>query len=400
MKPVHALSSTLLAALVLATCGANAADARGGSAAPSRPAFTSIVSFGDSLSDAGTYTPATVIPGTDPPIYLGGKFTTNWASGSIWVEDVAAQLGLVVTPAEVGFAGQSVKCPAAALGLANTCTAYGQGGARVTDPNGIGHVAGALTVPLKTQIANHLAAFQRFKSTDLVTLWAGANDLLWQIEPDPAINPDSFVIKYFQIQAQLQAGLITAEQAAAQVAQAQRVSQAAMRTAATELAGYIRTQIVANGATHVVVMNLPDPVVTPEGAATAAAFPDIGAAMTSFSVAFNDGLRRGLHDSRVRTIDIRSLISDVVAHPSAHQMVNASVPACDPDKILAITGGGVTTGSALFCNATPGVPWNAIRDGADVFTWYFADGNHPTTGGHRVIGDEVMRQLKSFGWIN
>ena len=73
-----------------------------------------------------------------------------------------------MTPAEVGFNGQSVKCPAAANpAFATTCTGYGQGGARVTDPNGIGHNpdgTGALTVPIKTQIANHLARFGSFRT--------------------------------------------------------------------------------------------------------------------------------------------------------------------------------------------------------------------------------------------
>ena len=40
--------------------------------------------------------------------------TTNSATGTVWVENLATSLGLLVTPAEVGFAGSSVKCPAAA----------------------------------------------------------------------------------------------------------------------------------------------------------------------------------------------------------------------------------------------------------------------------------------------
>jgi outer membrane lipase/esterase len=130
--------SALIASLVLAACGGGGTD----SGAPTSTAdslnakrvFTSVVSFGDSLSDVGTYTPATLYPGSNPPFYLGGKFTTNSATSTIWVENVAASLGLTVTPAEVGFAGQSVKCPAAANpALASSCTAYGQGGARISD---------------------------------------------------------------------------------------------------------------------------------------------------------------------------------------------------------------------------------------------------------------------------
>ena len=395
-----------LATLVLAACGGGAPDAPAtqdasvtATSSYHRHAFTSLVSFGDSLSDVGTYTPATVIPGTDPPVYLGGKFTTNSATSTIWVENLAARLGLAVTPAEVGFNGQSVHCPAAAQGREATCTAYGQGGARVTDPNGVRHDAGALTVPIKTQIANHLARFASFKDGDLVVLWAGANDLLWQVDTDPNRNPDSFVVKLFQIQARLQAGQITPAQAQAMLAAAELASKAAMRTAALELTGYIRTQIIGKGASHVMVLNLPDPATTPEGAAISAQSPTIGAAMTAFSNAFNDGLRDGLANQRVQLVNVRHLISDVIAHPDAHRMVNASVPACDADKMALITGGGVTDGSSLFCNATPGAPYNGIRTGADVTTWFFADGNHPTVGGYKLISDEVIRLLKSCDWM-
>lgn len=393
----------LAALLLLAACGGGDPEpvVATTTATPLRAqrSFTSVVSFGDSLSDAGTYTIATAIPGTNPPIYLGGKFTTNSATGTIWVENIADKLGLVVTPAEVGFGPYSKACPAADQGLASTCTAYGQGGARVTDPNGKRHDVGALTVPLKTQIQRHLQAFTSFKSTDLILLWAGANDLLWQLEQDPAKNPDSFVVKQFQIQAQAQAGLISADQAQAMVYAALLASQAVMKTAALELAGYIRSEIVAKGGTHVVVLNLPDAAVTPEGVATAAVSPVLGAALTALSDAFNLGLQEGLAGQPVQTIDIRRFISDVVAHPQEHDIANASVPACDADKMAAITDGAVTDGFALFCNATRKAPYNGIRDGADVQSWFFADGNHPTTGGHKLISGEVMRQIRAFGWL-
>jgi lysophospholipase L1-like esterase len=42
---------------------------------------------------------------------------------------------------------------------------------------------------------------------------------------------------------------------------------------------------------------------------------------------------------------------------------------------------------------------NGLRAGANVDTWFFADGNHPSTGGNRALSDEVLKQLKAFGWI-
>ncbi len=75
------------------------------------------------------------------------------------------------------------------------------------------------------------------------------------------------------------------------------------------------------------------------------------------------------------------------------------MPACDAAKIAAVTGGAVTDGSSLFCNSTPGAPYNGLRTGADVNTWAFADGVHPTTGGHKVISDEARRVLVARGWL-
>ncbi len=392
----------LVTALLLVACGGGgdvSPTAERADAQVARRTFNAVVSFGDSLSDAGTYTPATLIPGSNPPFYLGGKFTTNSATSTIWVENIAARLGLSITPAEVGFAGQSVRCPSAQQGKDDNCTAYGQGGARVTSPDGIRHDKGALTVPIKTQIANHLERFRRFKPGDLILLWAGANDLLWEVETDPARNPNSFVIRLFTIQAQLEAGAITPAEAQAQIVDAQLASQAAMRTAALEMASYIRNDILAKGGRYVVVLNLPDPATTPEGAAISAQAPIVGAAMTAFSDAFNGGLRDGLKGLAVQAIDIRRFIGEVVAAPAAHGMANASVPACDATLMAQITGGTVTDGFSLFCNATPDPRVYGLRAGADVDSWFFADGNHPTTGGYRLISDEVLRQLRALGWL-
>jgi phospholipase/lecithinase/hemolysin len=364
------------------------------------------VSFGDSLSDAGTYTPATSANGDGAPPYFGGKLTTNSATSTIWVENVASALGLVITPAEVGFAGQSVQCPAAANpALAGTCTAYGQAGSRITDPNGVRHTdpatgaLRALTVPIKTQIANHLARFSSFKPTDLVLVWAGGNELFWQMEPDPRINPDSYVVRLAQIQAQAAAGAITIDLAKRLVFQAQLDSQEAMKQAALELSGYIRNEILAKGAKYVAVLNIPDPAATPEGAAVMAMSPVVGAALTTFADTFNLWLREGLTGQPVQWIDAKAIFATVLANPAAYGFTNITVPACDAEKMALLTGGLVTDGFALFCNATPGSPLNGLRAGADPDTRFFADGNHPSTGGFKALSDEVLKQLKAFGWI-
>lgn len=398
-----ALASAALSLLLVACGGGGDEPYEPGTGSPSgapttKGTFTAVVSFGDSLSDVGTYTPATVVPGTDPPVYFGGRFTTN-IDGSfptktpIWVENIATALSLVITPAEVGWSTQSVKCPAAAQGLGSTCTAYGQGGARVTDANGVRHAAGALTVPLKTQIANHLGAFGSFKATDLVLVQGGNNDAFNVMDPT---QPDSFTVAAGTIQARAAAGAITAEQATALLFEARLQAQQRMKVAALELGGYVRDQILAKGARYVVVANMPDLAVTPEGSAYPAAIRDV---LSVLSQTFNLWLRESMVNQPVMWVDTAALVQAVVSKPSDYGMVNVSTPACDATKMATVTGGAVTDGFSLFCNASGVAALDGIRSGADIQTWFFADGNHPTVGGHRVISDAVLNQMRAAGWL-
>ena len=402
MKALRSFAFWCSCAALLAGCGGGDPYVPGTGSPAGAPttkgSFTAVVSFGDSLSDVGSYAPATSLAGDGTPPYFGGKFTTNETSngqpdanalGKTWVENVAASLGIVVTPAEVGFGAASVHCPAAAVAaIATTCTAYGQGGARVTDPDGIGHDAGALTVPVVTQIANHLARFGSFRSSDLIFVYAGSNDVLVQFE--------AFATTAAQVQADAAAGKITADQANLALFAAQDNAQAALKAAALELAHDVVTQILANGGRYVAVMTLSDIADTPFGNSLPA---EVKPVLTGLSQVFNLWLREGLTGQPVQIIDTFSLFKDAYANSGKYGIVNNTVPACDPDKISAITGGQVTDGSSLFCNATPGVPYNGLRTGADVDTWQFADGVHPSTGGHKLLGEVFLAQLQSFGWI-
>ena len=71
---------TTASALFLAACGGGS----GISGAVDAPVAKRVIVFGDSLSDLGTYTPATQIPlGQAPgvPPFFGGRFTTNTFTG-------------------------------------------------------------------------------------------------------------------------------------------------------------------------------------------------------------------------------------------------------------------------------------------------------------------------------
>jgi phospholipase/lecithinase/hemolysin len=373
----HWQFATLAAAAVLAACGGGS----GITGAQDAPVAKRVIIFGDSLSDLGTYTPATSLtttPGAPP--FFGGKFTTNTHTGyttasnsstaNTWGEWIAARLGVPITPAEVGFATTRVPCPAAATIGPNSCTGYAQGGSRVTDPNGIGKSGGALTIPVVAQIASHntrtVTGFKTgFDSGDIVFVWAGNNDAFTQF------------------------GLV----GAAAITPAAAVAN--MQTAATELANLVKNEILAKGATRVAVINLPDASTTPGFSA----FPAPNKALlTQLSAEFNNKLVADLAGTAARIIDARSIFAATISGAAA-QGLNATTAACDPAKISALTGGRETSGSSLFCNATAGAAFNGLKTGASASTYLFADSVHPTTGGHKLIADQIFPLLKTFGWI-
>jgi outer membrane lipase/esterase len=409
-KPIRFLAPLAVAALLLTACGGGDPYVPGSGSPTGGPTtkgtFTSIVSFGDSLSDIGTYAPATAIPGTNGTAFFGGRFTTNLndltspslpSIGKIWVDDLATALStqavpIIVTPAMVGFGAQSQTCPAALQSptLAATCTGYGQGGARVTDPNGIGHSSGFLTVPVKTQIANHLTAHPAgFTANDLIFVFAGHNDLLVQLT--------TFATTAAQIQAQAASGAITADQANALLFQAQTVAQAAMKQAAQELAGYVRTEIVAKGGTYVVVMSMVDFTITPRFSSVDDATKVV---IKGLGDVFNLWLREGLTGQPVRWIDTNATLYSWLANPSSVGLTNITTPSCDAAKVGILTGGLITDGTSLFCNGTAGAPFNTLTAGADITSWLFADTIHPTVKGHQLLSDELVKQLRAAGWIN
>lgn len=393
MKLIRTWTAVAVASALLAACGGGGSDTPDTVAPAGAPTtkgnFVSVVSFGDSLSDAGAYTPATSATGNGQAPFIGGRFTTNATGSTVWVENVATSLGLVITPHEVGFAGASAKCPAAANpALANSCTAYGMGGARVTDPNGIGKSGGALTVPVKTQIANHLARFGNFKGTELVLVLAGANDVLTQF--------GAFAAKATQNGIDVAAGRLTQAQADAANQAAAFAAQGEVKKAAQELAAYIRTEMLAKGAKYVAVVTVPDLAATPFGASVpASARPQL----TSMVDVLNLWLKDGLNGQPVGIIDANGIFKNITANPSAFGITNITSRACDVAKIQAITAGAVTDGSSLFCNSTAGAPFNGLATGASATTWFFADGVHPTTGGHKVFTDEAVKVLRALGWI-
>lgn len=178
------LALTLLTVAVLAACGGTSP---GGGDQTQKLTFTQQVSFGDSLSDVGTYAVGAVKQAG------GGKFTINGdgssrnpeLNGKIWIEFLAAELRLPAPcAAQTGLQGNAAQGFSVPVTNHLNCFNYAQGGSRVTAPIGPDNAAtgspiGAMTVPLVTQVANHLSRTgNKFSGTELVTLLSGGNDVL------------------------------------------------------------------------------------------------------------------------------------------------------------------------------------------------------------------------------
>ncbi|WLI89578.1 SGNH/GDSL hydrolase family protein [Massilia sp. R2A-15] len=172
----------LFVAAMLAACGDNGSRAGDQTL---KTKFSAQITFGDSLADVGTYAVGPIAAAG------GGKYTINGnnvtlnpaLTGTTWSELMAAQLSLPAPcAAQTGLDGDPAQGFSVPVVNHAGCFGYAQGGARVTNPVGprnklTGSPLGQLTVPVVTQIANHLAVSGgRFKSDEIVFLLAGGND--------------------------------------------------------------------------------------------------------------------------------------------------------------------------------------------------------------------------------
>lgn len=354
----------VLMAVILAGCGSGNSDVS------AKPTFASQVSFGDSLSDVGTYEVGTVLA------LGGGQFTINAASAvpatpTNWTELTAKKFGLAAPCAAMtgldGDAAQGfyVMPPTPHAG----CSGYAQGGARVTEPVGVGNkltggaaaTLGMLTFPVVTQIQNFLTDNGgSFKGNEIVFVMAGANDVF------------------------MQAALVGGGLAPASGVQA-------VQTAASELAAAVKTQIIAKGAQHVTVVNVPDIASTPQ--VTSIVNPttraQTGGLLNTLVTAFNAQLKADLPDSaNVLNVDAYAASKDEVANPGKYNLTNVTGTACNltqpsPNPLA----------SSLVCNA------NNLNAGVTASDHYlFADLVHPTPYGHSLFALYVLQAMTNKGW--
>jgi len=302
---------------------------------------------------------------------------------------------------------------------------------------------GQLTVPIITQISTHLAKVGgKFSGTELVTVMAGGNDvleLLDQLEadataagtaafgntlvgglvalvPNPADQPAAVVAIGTALQtaaavagatttdivtaavtaASAQPGvtlpinptpIVTAATTAANTAGATFAATngpakvAAMAQAGGELAAYVKTLIVANGAKHVAVVNLPDVSLTPSAKAQNA---DTQALISNMVIYFNTQLQTGLAGvAGVTLVDAYADNRNQIANPASYALTNVTTPTC---------GTNALSGSSLVCNSS-----NVIT--GDTSHYLFADTVHPTPYGYKLLAQLVTKSMVLAGWL-
>ena len=386
---------------MLAACGGGS-DNNNSSSTPAGGVKLQVVSFGDSLSDVGTYAP--VIQAS----FGGGRFTTN--PGEVWTQKVAEYYGDTLKAAYLGGFGQ----PLVAAGG----NGYAQGGSDVVNAEGQGWAPdnmAATTVPVVTQVSNYLGAHTSFNSNQLVLVNGGANDI-FQFAGTTANLTALATALTTQFPLLVKAGKLPNTQAGQVMFIAgylQALPDPQIAQAAAALAAQVQT-IVSSGATHVVVSTVPDIGNTPLGVAAEAATPGSAALLSGITAAYNGMLEAALAQTqgttgKVIVVDAFSWIDQQLQN---YQALGFTVPntgtACNLSSMVAnatayatanpaATNGltaaqyGSQFGSSLFCS-----PQTYTVAGADQ-TYMFADTVHPSTHLHALFAQYVEQQIAATG---
>ncbi len=298
--------------------------------------FSSVVVFGDSLSDSGNLASTQSLP-------LGTSFTTN--PDPVWAELVAREFGNNGTNSVADGSN----------------FAWGQACA---NPSGI--CSQSSPVPdIARQISQHLA--KRGGSADpnaLYMIWAGGND----IEAiATAAAGDS--LSSTEANGEIRGAV------AALLQQIGRLKQASSAPGEP-------------GARFVVVLTVPDPGRTPLAARESRTAQG---QLSLMGQGFNQGLISGLPMVEEGTIfvDAAALAAEVFADADAYGFTSTQGVACpfgiNPER----PGGG---GESLVCGPTAD---GYLRAPDESETYFFADGLHPSGASHELIANAVLATISA-----
>jgi phospholipase/lecithinase/hemolysin len=375
---------------LLAACGGGGDDNNNASSTPPGGVKLQVVSFGDSLSDVGTYAP--VIQSS----FGGGRFTTN--PGEVWTQKIAEYYGGTLTAAYLGGFGQ----PLVAAGGYG----YAQGGSRVDQPQGEGYAPNfmaATTIPVTQQITQYLGAHGSFNANQLVLMNGGANDIFIQAQAvsDAGTAAATAVLQSGGTPAAAQQAGAAASNAAIPAALQQ------IGIAAGKFVGAVQ-QVVGAGATHVVVSDVPDIAQTPQGVQSGATGQALFNALTQ---TYNGALAQAFASNKqvIYVSAFKWLDTTLASYQSLGFTVSNTNTACNLNAMgqaattyatqnPAVLQPGQTAASygsqfqsSLFCS-----PQTLTVAGADQ-TYMFADLVHPSTHLHALFAQTVEQAIAASG---
>jgi outer membrane lipase/esterase len=437
----------LLTAAVLAACGGTGSS--GGDQAL-RVKYSAQITFGDSLSDVGTYNVGTI------KALGGGKFTINGdntatnpaLTGKNYTELLAAQFGLPAPcPAQTGLDGLASQGFSVPVVNNAGCYGYAQGGARVSNPVGTSNKAtgspvGALTVPVSTQIARHLVINGgKFGADQLVIVMAGGNDvlsLLAQLSTDSTAAGASAFVK--SLVGKLAAGSTNPATAAQSIGLAAQTAAAATGATTTTIAQAAIGAAAAAGYPNITSTAVNGPLViaaqadgTAAGTAYATATgPSLVASMAATGAELATMVKTQLVAKGANYVVLNNL-PDVANTPSGKSqnastqaliaaMVDAfnaqlkagvasepkilyvDVYAISHDQVSNPGPYGLTNTSTPACGANKLGTTSLVCNGTnviagDVSHYMFADDIHPTPFEYSLLAKYVAEQMTVKGWL-
>lgn len=298
--------------------------------------FSNVITFGDSLSDAGNVG------------FLGSgglatsnSFTTN--PDPVWSQIVADGYDITQT---ASLAGGSNYAYGGACSRANT-----------VGPPPFTCVNSPSSFSLTTQLGGYLAANPTGVDPNaLYTVWAGANDLFTALG-----NPAT-------------AAAVTG-------------------SAALNTVGNIAA-LQAAGANYIVVLNLPNVGAAPQFSNATlfplTASPSNSASVTGLSLIYNETLNGGLATlgDGIIPINVFGLIEEIRANRAEFGFTNINEVAClsiGPPRLPI---------SSVGCGPTNYVTPTANQD------YLFADGVHPTGAGHALLAQVVLATIAAPGQVS
>jgi len=258
-------------------------------AASSGSPIRSVVTFGDSWSDAGSFG---TIYGTTP--------------GSSWSQLLARTYGDDQTAYLFAAEGKPIQI----LGGLN----YAQGGSMTATPAKTGAAEDSITHSAAIQIQNHLRTHKRFRADQLVILWTGCNDIL-----HPFGNVSSAELTPDQL-------ILNSEQGASSVPYA--AAERSIRKAVADEVNLVQL-LLSSGALRIAVINIVDrgcqPNTTPTGIHLA----------SRLTTLYNRSLAAELpRDSRILLIDADAIFVRAGEDHSAAGFRHVAEDACGNKAVV------------------------------------------------------------------